>query len=108
MKYYVFLVLSLVLANTFAGENYQDLTDNEFAEFDDFESEEDLVINNQQDIKESSQVNNEFVADDDEQDMVINNSNFQAAQNLYMRCAKMINIVATKPQTVLKFIFTII
>lgn len=79
MKCYVFLVLSLVLAITFAGENYQDLTDNEFAEFDDFESEEDLVINNQQEIKESSQATNEFVADDDEQDMVIDNNNSQVA-----------------------------
>lgn len=72
MKYLLFLIL---IVSALAAENYQDLTDNEFAEFDDFESEEELVIKPQPETEETVESNDEFVSDDeDNQDMVIEDS----------------------------------
>lgn len=67
----VVLFFTVTISVTLAAENYQDLTDNEFAEFDDLESEEDLTINSQQESKESSQNTEEFISDDDDQEMII-------------------------------------
>lgn len=69
---FLLLTVALVFIGVcLAGENYQDLTDNEFAEFDDFETEEELISENTKEGKESSQDATEFVSDDEDQDMVI-------------------------------------
>lgn len=68
---YTLFFVSIIATEVLAAENYQDLVDNEFAEFDDLESEEELITNSQQESKESSQTNDEFIADDDDQEVII-------------------------------------
>lgn len=74
MKFSSILLLLTLTVTVSAVENYQDLTDNEFAEFDDFESDEEVIISNQPEIEEPAEVNDEFVPDDEDQDMVIEDS----------------------------------
>lgn len=72
MKLHLLILLITVTASAvLAAENYQDLSDNEFAEFDDLESEDDLPLGSQQDSKDSDQTADEFIADDDDQEMII-------------------------------------
>lgn len=74
MKHSLLLFLTLVISVS-AVENYQDLTDNEFAEFDDFESDEEFVIKTQPEAEEPAEINDEFISDEeDNQDMVIEDS----------------------------------
>lgn len=69
MKLWLFAIF--LVSVSFAAENYQDLADNEFAEFDDLESEEELATSSQQESKESGPPTDEFIADDDDQEMII-------------------------------------
>ncbi|CAH1376641.1 hypothetical protein MTP99_018039 [Tenebrio molitor] len=75
----LFLMYHLSLAS-----KYDDLFDNEFAEFEDFDAEEDVISNEnspETDFKESSQEN---VQSDDEQDVVIDDddSEFEHFQDV--------------------------
>lgn len=75
MRCLLLLFLTLIVT-ALAAENYQDLTDNEFAEFDEFESDEELVTKTLPETVEPSEANDneEFVPDDEDQDMVIEDS----------------------------------
>lgn len=63
---HVFLVGCSVLAST-----YQDLTDNEFAEFEDFDSDEEIIPQENDDFKEAPHGSRDDFAQEDDQDMII-------------------------------------
>lgn len=66
------IFLLLVLACGFA-DHYQDLSDNEFAEFEDFEVEDELPVGDESSktSKESSNEHNFIIDEEDEQDVVV-------------------------------------
>lgn len=71
MKLLLLTLLITLISMVLAAENYQDLTDNEFAEFDDLEPEEDLTTGSQSDDRDIDQIADEFISDDDDQEMII-------------------------------------
>ncbi|KAK9708819.1 PAT complex subunit CCDC47 [Popillia japonica] len=88
------MVLLLVISISCRGysNNYQDYTDNEFAEFEEFEAEDELIVDEQQQTKESPSSSNSkdippdtedvFVSDDDEADIMIeDDSEFEHFQD---------------------------
>ncbi|GJQ79973.1 hypothetical protein Trydic_g9450 [Trypoxylus dichotomus] len=90
MRLYLSLLLVLLLSYTgFANNNYQDFTDNEFAEFEEFEAEDELTVEEVQQSKESSSkdvpIDREdvFISDDDDEAdiMIEDDSEFEHFQD---------------------------
>ncbi|KAF5291412.1 hypothetical protein FQR65_LT01723 [Abscondita terminalis] len=75
MKLLLYLVCLTFYVYRIRGSNYGgDLSDNEFAEFEDFDSEDDLFVSedtNTKNPKDIEQNTNNFVEEDDEQDIII-------------------------------------
>lgn len=80
MKLHLLILLITVTASAvLAAENY--LSDNEFAEFDDLESEEELPIGSQPDNKDSDPAIDEFIADDDQEMIIEEDEEFEHFQD---------------------------
>lgn len=72
MKLWLHLICFTFFISTLAASNYGDLTDNEFAEFEDFEAEDDVFVSDDgQKGSKDSQSDGNFVDEDDEQDVII-------------------------------------
>lgn len=72
MKLLLFGICITCFISTLSASNYGDLTDNEFAEFEDFEAEDDVFTKDdgQKNVKDSS-TEDGFVEEDDEQDVIV-------------------------------------
>lgn len=67
MKLHLLILLTLLAPHLGLAHNYQDLSDNEFAEFDELDPEEEPL--GQQEAQPAS--SDDFAPDDDDQEMII-------------------------------------
>lgn len=87
MRLHITLLFVILISYSGLANNYQDFTDNEFAEFEEFESEDELVVDEPQSkesAKESSQDTEDvFVSDDDDEAdiMIEDDSEFEHFQD---------------------------